>query len=181
MTEEFTIREAAPDDAQAIAEVHIASWRTSYTDIFPPEVIENLDVKRRAKMWLESIEKRVNNIFLYVAENLEGQIVGFAGGGKQGQEPIKGYDGELRVMYILEEYQKQGIGSKLFEAVSKRMAAEGMNSMLAWVLVENPSRAFYEKKGGEVVSDRLYEKEGKFYSAVGYGWGDLETLLDNEE
>ena len=181
MTEAFTIREATPDDAQAIAEVHIASWRTSYKDIFPPEVLENQETERRAKMWRESISRPVNNNFLYVAENQDGQIIGFAGGGKQEADGVEGYEGELRVIYILEEYQKQGIGSQLFDAAVKRILEEGMNSMLAWVLAENPSRAFYEKKGGEVIGDRLYEKEGKFYSAVGYGWKDVENIINSEE
>ncbi len=110
---------------------------------------------------------------MYVAENNGGTVVGFAWGGKH-IDGVEGYEGELRAMYILEDYKKKRIGSRLFDAVTKRLLKKGITSMLVCVLAENPSRAFYEKKGGKVIGDRLYEKEGKFYSALEYGWGDLE-------
>jgi hypothetical protein len=50
--------------------------------------------------------------------------------------------------------------------------------MLAWALTENPHRKFYEKLGGEVIGDRLYERGGRYYPAVGYGWKDIRRLVD---
>ncbi|BCU83346.1 hypothetical protein JIR001_31290 [Polycladomyces abyssicola] len=48
---------------------------------------------------------------MYVAENEFGTIVGFTGEGRERSgEP--GYDGELYAIYLLKEFQCQGIGSE---------------------------------------------------------------------
>jgi GNAT superfamily N-acetyltransferase len=179
MSEKITIREATTEDAQAIAEVHVASWQTTYRDIFPAKELEELSVERRAVMWAESFSKPSGIDFLYVAENASGKVIGFSGGGRT-QDGVKGCEGELRVMYLLEAYQRMGIGSRLFDKIVVQFMEVGIDSMFAWALEENPYRKYYDKRGGEVIADRLYEKGGKYYSAVGYGWKDIQTLIDSE-
>ena len=39
-----TIRAAIPDDARAIAEVHVASWRWAYRDDLPEDTIASRSV-----------------------------------------------------------------------------------------------------------------------------------------
>ena len=41
------IREATPDDARAIAEVHVASWRWAYRGDLPAEFLDGLSVDDR--------------------------------------------------------------------------------------------------------------------------------------
>jgi GNAT superfamily N-acetyltransferase len=177
MSEEFTIREATAADARAIAEVHVASWKTTYRDIFPPETLAEISVESRATLWEESLSKPSGIDFLYVAEDAYGKVVGFAGGGRA-QDGIKGYEGELLVMYLLETYQGIGIGRRLFYQVVARLMEMGIYSMFAWALAENPNHKFYEKLGGEIIGDRLYERGGRYYPAVGYGWKDIRKLDD---
>jgi len=38
---------ARPTDARAIAELHVAVWRTTYAELAPPEALERLDVAIR--------------------------------------------------------------------------------------------------------------------------------------
>lgn len=177
MSEETTIREATAEDAHAIAEVHVASWKTTYKDIFPPETLAELSVESRAALWEESLSKPSGIDFLFVAEDASGEVVGFVGGG-HAQDGIKGFEGELRVMYILETYQGNGIGRRLFYQVVARLIEMDIYSMLAWALKDNPYRKFYEKLGGEIISDRLYERDGRYYPAIGYGWKDIRQLVD---
>jgi GNAT superfamily N-acetyltransferase len=177
MSEEITIREATAKDAHAIAEVHIASWKTTYRDIFPPEMLAELSVESRAALWEESLSKPSGIDFLFVAENASGEVVGFAGGGRA-HDVVKGYEGELRVMYVLEPYHGFGVGRRLFDQIIARLVEAEIDSMLAWALTENPHRKFYEKLGGEVIGDRLYERGGRYYPAVGYGWKDIRRLVD---
>ena len=177
MSEEITIREATAKDARAIAEVHIASWKTTYRDIFPPEMLAELSVESRAALWEESLSKTSGIDFLFVAENASGEVIGFAGGGRA-HDTIKGYEGELRVMYVLEHYHGFGVGRRLFDQIIARLVEVEIDSMLAWALTENPNRKFYEKFGGEVIGDRLYERGGRYYPAVGYGWKDIRRLVD---
>ena len=44
-----TIRRATVDDADAIATVHIASWRGAYAGIVPDAFLASLDVAARAE------------------------------------------------------------------------------------------------------------------------------------
>src|SRR6185436_14490617 len=45
------IREATPDDARAIAEVHVASWRWAYRDDLPAEFLDGITVDDRERDW----------------------------------------------------------------------------------------------------------------------------------
>ena len=155
----------------------IASWKAAYRDIFPPEMLAELSVESRAVLWEESLSKPSGIDFLFVAENTAGEVIGFAGGGRA-HDGIKGYEGELRVMYILDAYHGFGVGRSLFNHIVARLVGDGIDSMLAWALKDNPYRKFYEKLGGKVIGDRLYEKGEKYYPAVGYGWKDIRKLAE---
>src|ERR1041385_8579918 len=47
------IRPAAPEDAPAIARVHVESWRTTYRGIFPQGLLDGLSIEDRARSWNE--------------------------------------------------------------------------------------------------------------------------------
>jgi hypothetical protein len=51
-----------------------------------------------------------------------------------------------------------------------------MQTMLIWVLAENPYRKFYEALGGKVVRQQGKEIGGKLLAQVGYGWEELNGL-----
>jgi GNAT superfamily N-acetyltransferase len=177
MAEEITIREATAEDASAIAEVHVSAWQTSYTAILPPDVLAGLSAESRAAMWKEGLSQSRGINFLFVAENADGEVIGFTGGGLS-DEDIKGYAGEIRVIYILEAYQRIGVGRKLFRAAVARLIDKGITSMLVWVFKDSLYREFYEKLGGELIGEKVYEIAGENYLAVGYGWGDIRYLVD---
>ncbi len=48
-------RAARPEDAPAIASVHVASWQAAYRGQLPDVVLENLSVDRRAETWSDVI------------------------------------------------------------------------------------------------------------------------------
>ena len=49
--------------------------------------------------------------------------------------------------------------------------------MLLWVLVENPSRGFYEQLGGKQLEEKQITIDGERLTEVAYGWADLHDLL----
>jgi len=179
MSEEITIREATVEDARAIAEVHVATWQTSYSGILPPDVLAGLSAESRAAMWEEGLSQPRGNNFLFVAENNADEVIGFVGGGKA-NELIKGFKGEIRVIYILEAYQRKGIGRKLIQVSIARLLEEGITSMLVWAFKDSPYRRVYEKLGGEIIADKVYDIAGEHYLAVGYGWKDIRSLADHD-
>lgn len=44
-------REATPEDAEAIASVHIASWRVAYRDLIPKSYLDVLSQEAKAQDW----------------------------------------------------------------------------------------------------------------------------------
>ncbi|WP_421385343.1 GNAT family N-acetyltransferase [Bacillus salacetis] len=164
-----TIRKAVLSDKKGIAKVHVDSWKTTYANIVTDEYLNNLSYEQREKLWINIIPKGG----VYVAENSEGEIVGFSSGGKERSGEYSGFDGELYAIYILKEYQGQGIGKLLINPIIDEIKAMGFNSMLVFVIEDNSSRHFYEALGGEKIDTVEVEIGGKKLSELVYGWKDI--------
>lgn len=174
MINEFiTIRKAVLTDAEGIAKVHVDSWKTTYANIVSDEYLDNLSYESREQMWTDAIP--YGGVF--VAENNEGKIVGFSKGGKERSGKYKGYEGELYAIYILKEYQGQGIGTALIKPVIDEIKGMGLNTMLVFVLKDNTSRHFYEALGGQNIDRVEVEIGGKILSELVYGWKDIRTIF----
>ncbi|MFS0782090.1 GNAT family N-acetyltransferase [Bacillus sp. 1P06AnD] len=167
------IRKAQAGDEKAIAAVHVQSWKETYRGLIKDEILEKLDVKERERNWKITIE---NNQIVYAACDDHGQIVGFASGGKNRHKPFP-HEGELYAIYLLAEHQGKGLGKNLFLRTMEAIKNSGCQSILVWVLSENPTRFFYESFGcvklGEAYIDRLEVEE------IAYGYSDLTFLGDN--
>lgn len=170
------IRAAKLSDAGGIAKVHVDSWRTTYKNIIPEEFLENLSYQSREELWNNIIPKGI----VFVAENDEGQIVGFSSGGKERSGEYKEFQGELSSIYILKEFQGQGIGKALVKSVTKELGKSGMNTMLVFVLADNNSTLFYEAMGGKVIDKIEVEIAGKKLNELVYGWDTIDTLSGQE-
>jgi len=169
------IREAQKRDSAAIAKVHIDSWRTTYKGIVSDDYLSVMSYTEREQRWQEFFEDTDHFQFVYLAEEKNGQIVGFASAGVNRTE-IADYQGELYAIYILREYQGKGIGRQLTEAVARRLLREEIRSISVWVLEKNSACRFYEALGGI----KLLEKEINIGNTklieVAYGWKDINTL-----
>lgn len=169
------IRKATVADAAGIARVHVDSWRATYKNIVPDTYLNQLTYDAREQLWNENL-KDDNN---YVAENEEGKILGFADGGKERTGNYPTLKGEVYSIYILPENQGQGIGSTLMEHVVNELIGKGLNSMLVWVLKDNPFLGFYEKIGGRAVDNKTINIAGKELIEIAYGWEDLSRLMES--
>ncbi|WHY62498.1 GNAT family N-acetyltransferase [Cytobacillus firmus] len=170
------IRTAKLSDAGGIAKVHVDSWRTTYKNIIPEEFLENLSYQSREELWINIIPQGI----VFVAENDEGQIVGFSSGSKERSGDYKEYQGELSSIYILKEFQGQGIGKALVKSVIRELGKSGMNTMLVFVLADNNSTLFYEAMGGKVIDKIEVEIAGKKLNELVYGWDTIDTLSGQE-
>jgi hypothetical protein len=73
------IRTATEDDAAAIAEVHVASWRGAYRGVVPDQVLDGADLlDGRRRMWQRLLgDATPAGHAAWVAE-ADGQVVAFA-------------------------------------------------------------------------------------------------------
>ncbi len=171
-----SIRTAAAGDAAAIAKAHVDSWRTTYAGIMPDDYLARLSYDGRERVWRKILAEPARREFVYVAEDETREVVGFTSGGPE-RSGDPAHRGELYAVYLLENFQRRGIGRRLILSVAERLLQAGLDSMLAWVLAKNPSRGFYAALGGEVVSEKPTEVGGAKLMEVAYGWKDLRRLV----
>lgn len=176
----LVVRDARPGDAEAIATVQVATWRSTYRGIIPDNFLDAMEVEPRAAQWREVIAGRAGGPFVLVLEDPvradpAGRVVGFAAAGPERTGDPE-FRGELGAIYILPEYQGRGGGRQLVREVARRLLAQGMTGLLVWVLAANPYRRFYEALGGRQVRSRYIAIGGRQLEEWGYGWHDLRTL-----
>ncbi|MBI3649048.1 MAG: GNAT family N-acetyltransferase [Actinobacteria bacterium] len=140
------IREATPDDARAIAEVHVASWRWAYRGLIPDDFLANLSVQEREARWREGLSDAGRGCF--VAEDATGGIVGFASYGPPEDEGAPEEAGEVYAIYLDEGTAGTGVGRELFAQAAGGLRDLGFDRAFLWVLAANGrARRFYEKAG----------------------------------
>ena len=142
------IRVGTRDDAEAIAEVHIASWRVGYAHVLPESVLyaDDFEPRRRA-IWSEWRFAPTQRVAVSVDDTH--RVVGFAAYGPE-RERARGTTGrgELYAFYFHPDVWGNGAAAGLIDHVGERLRAEGFDEAVLWVLDDNPrARAFYERHG----------------------------------
>src|SRR5262245_61994259 len=109
------IRLAQAQDALAIAKVHVDSWRTTYVGIVASEFLASLSYEQRETRWSSILSLPTSQSCTHVAETSDRQVIGFSSAGPE-RDGDDTHLGEIYALYLLQPYQRQGIGRMLFEA-----------------------------------------------------------------
>jgi GNAT superfamily N-acetyltransferase len=171
------IRDAKLEDAQAIAEVHLASWRTTYPGIIPQAYIDGLRVADGAARWRQWLGE--TSAIAFVAEDDAG-IFGFVSGGAM-VHPVDGYDGELGAIYLLATHQRNGAGRALVQRLAQTLRQRGFRSCVVWALEANSACRFYERLGGVRVASQPIEIGGVSLTEIAFGWAAIGDLCSAAE
>jgi GNAT superfamily N-acetyltransferase len=173
----WNIRAAVIDDARAIVEVHVESWKSTYRGIFPDTVLDELSVEKRESGWRDLLAAHESrSAITMVGCDAGGNVVGFVSGGKERTGQL-GCDGELYAIYLRPEAQRKGLGALLVRQFAHELEARRFGSMAVWVLALNPSRRFYERLGGKEIGQQQIERGGRTFIEVAYGWQSLNVFL----
>ncbi|MDC0033980.1 GNAT family N-acetyltransferase [Alphaproteobacteria bacterium] len=171
------VRRGRSDDAAAIAHVHVDSWRSTYAGMLPEDMLIKLSsADREARWWRHVLGRFRRRHYVYVAEHEIYGVIGFISGGPSrdsGLEP----EAEIYALYLLDEYQGEGIGRALFLRLAARLNHECGPSLVVWVLSENPSRYFYETMGGRLIARRSERMGDAEVQETAYGWADMGELV----
>jgi len=170
---ETSIRPALVYYARSIAEVHVESWKTTYTGIFPDALLKSLSIDNRESSWKEALAQP--DLVTLVGCDAGDKVLGFICGGDEKTRQLK-CDGELHAIYILQVAQRQGLGTLLVSRFVRELRTQGFTSMAVWVLALNPFRKFYEALGGQIIAEQQIERGGKAFTEVAYGWSDLSRF-----
>jgi ribosomal protein S18 acetylase RimI-like enzyme len=167
------VRPAELDDANAIAGVHVATWRTTYRDLLPGDFLASLSEEHYTERWKRVIGDGSSRVF--VVDEPEG-VVGFASGGRE-RAGENGFAGELYALYVTDGAQRQGHGRELVRAVAGALKEMRMADMIVWVLRDNaPARRFYERLGGVFVRSQPITIGSATLEEVSYGWRRLADI-----
>ena len=170
------VRAARPEDAGSIARVQIDSWLTTYAGVVPADFLSSLSYPEGVTYWEGILTKAPASTATFVAETPDAGVVGFVRGGPE-RDGRQCYRAEIYVIYLLEGFQRRGLGRLLVAALARRFAEDGLGSMLVWVLEDNhAARGFYEALGGEMVGARTINIGGADLTEVCYGWRDIESF-----
>jgi GNAT superfamily N-acetyltransferase len=156
------IRRAVPDDARAIAAIHVAGWRETYATILPAEYLARLSVDERADRWRARIKAGA------VVHLAPGR--GFATIGAQGDPGLATeWPHELHALYVLRTAQRRGLGRALLRAAIRSAGRR----FTAFVLEGNDrALGFYLSTGAAEILRRADEIDGYPIVDILVGWRD---------
>lgn len=168
------IRKAKKEDAYSLAVVHVASWRTTYKDIIDESYLSAMSVDEKINQW----QLILQDGDIFVVENSNEQIVGFGGVGPERTGTMTGYDAEVYTIYLLNSYQGSGLGKKILQVMTAFLLDAGYQSLIIWVLADNPAVGFYEAMGGKKIAQQRIDIGEQSLMEFAYGWKDLEALIE---
>jgi GNAT superfamily N-acetyltransferase len=138
-------RPAVPDDAAALARIHVLAWQVAYRGHMPDAFLDGIDLDARVAWWEEQLAgDHPADTRLLVVEH-DGQPAGFAL--VRAAEDPPGL-GELQAINTDPGLWGLGLGRALLAAAEAALAELGYDEAILWVVAGNTrARRFYELAG----------------------------------
>ncbi len=128
------VRDARPEDAAEVADVHVRAWQVGYRGLLPDEHLDGLRVEDRMRRYTFG-DARPDRPATIVAVP-DGRILGFATTGPSGDEDVPGA-GEVHAIYVCPRAWGCGIGGALLVEARARLLARAFTEAVLWVLASN--------------------------------------------
>lgn len=139
------LRRAAPDDAMAVARVHVRAWQAAYRGLMPDDYLEGLRPEDRAQRYDFASEDASRPRTLVAIE--ADQILGFATISPSRDEDVPGC-GELCALYVEPDRWGRGIGRALASEARRELCRLGFTKAVLWVVARNArAQQFYRADG----------------------------------
>ena len=144
----MNIRLATMADCKELSKLKLEVWNTTYRGIYPEDKFTNYNFEMNEGKFKNLVEHP--SIDLYVVE--EGnRLIGYMDYGTP-IRPFENYEQEIGLMYVLKDYQRQGIGKELFQLAAENMKQNGYHEFFVSCNKYNtPANCFYEAMGGKVI------------------------------
>jgi ribosomal protein S18 acetylase RimI-like enzyme len=181
-----TIRRGRKTDATAIGRVYVETWQSAYPGLLPDAMLARMSDVRHSAWWSRALGDPRESRGIFVAEDEEMGVVGFGSCGpvreipdafQGGLDGTESRVGEVYTLYVEPDFQNQGLGRRLLDAMLHQLQADGCDTAILWMLADNPARFFYEGLGGALVGRRADRMAGTEVEEVAYAWRDLDAPL----
>ena len=183
MPDAFTIRPAAPNDAQEVARIRVLGWRFAYQGLVPQGYLDSLTVAEDTERMCGYLSQLPQNLPPSRSESMQGSNDGekrsfmlavrddavlgfchFSAAPNNADRPERATPGgemvgRLHSLYIDPGALGQGIGHALMSHALSTFTAWGCERAHLWVL-EGNSRAssFYERQGWQLTGDTKVDR-----------------------
>ena len=157
---DLRLRPMQTGDADAVAALHAASWRSAYRGVFSDAYLDHeVDTERRTAWRARLGADTASTDWGLVAEDATGRLLGFAWV-QPDHDPTWG--DYIDNLHVAPDLKGGGIGRRLMQGVAERLQRDGSTRPLyLWVLnVNTAARAFYERLGAEVTDRQLSDPLG---------------------
>jgi GNAT superfamily N-acetyltransferase len=151
-----SLRAAVPEDAMAVAEVHVRSWQEGYRGLMPAEFLAALDPAEWASRYTFGAPGRPVTT---VAVDDAGAILGLATVGPSPESEDASSIGQLYAIYVDPAAWGQGIGRLLLSDAREQLSASGFTEAQLWVLLGNERADRFYRADGWVPDGRRREDD----------------------
>ena len=147
----MVIRSAVPDDALAVATVHVRAWQQGFKDLLPADYLAKLEPADRAKRYTFGITDGSKPQTIVAL--IDDAIAGLATTGIVDGEAV------LHALYVDPDRWGSGVGRALIAEAKKDLRQTGRREAFLWSMVGN-TRAdrFYTADGWELVGEPKIEQ-----------------------
>lgn len=150
------VRAARAGDAEGVARVQVASWRASFAELVPEDVIAELGsdeaVGRFAERWRDAIgapPTSKHRVQVAVEKPGDPEILGFAASGPATDEDRwPATDGELYELHVMPAVGDDGHDQRLLHAVADTFGEDGFTTGYTWALAGDEARIKFLEAAG---------------------------------
>ncbi len=144
----MTLRPARADEAEALAELHVAAWRDAHAGIAPAAATKALGVVSRLPVWQRYLADPAQTVLVAERDGTLAALVCFG----PASQPELGHQAEIKHLYVAGSARQMGLGKTLLDAALARLAKDGYSKATLAVVAENEAaRGFYRACGGQEV------------------------------
>lgn len=141
------VRRARHTDADAIARVHVDSWRSTYYGVLPRTYLSRMSHAAQRDQWAKRIAGSGRAEITLVAER-GGEVVAFAVLAPCRDKDMARFSGEVTMLYVHPTEAGTGLGTALMERSAEILETNEFRWLVVWVVEDNTAaRGFYRHIG----------------------------------
>ena len=117
---ESLVRTATPTDLDSLVDIFRACWLTSYKEILPQSVRDEMSVEKAREMWTLSVAPHPDRTTFVI--ELDSKVVGVA---RVGSDVINSTRGHLFSLYVHPDNAGRGLGKTLLRRALASLRENG--------------------------------------------------------
>lgn len=140
-----TIELGTLEDVRRVAEVHVRSRACAYRELVPASIMARDTIERRVAQWTKRLSDAEGRLWL---ASRGSDVIGFAYTAPARDDELDAACGEVRALYLLEDWTGRGLGRTLLAHALEELWGRGCPEVVLWCAEEN-GRAlrFYQRMG----------------------------------